>query len=64
MRTDEAIKLYRERKAVVEPVFGNIKNKGMRILVKGRSKVKTWWKIAATAYNLEKMVGEMVPSLP
>ena len=45
---------------VVRPVFGNIKsNKGMRILVKGRRKVGLWWKMAATAHNVEKIVGAM-----
>ena len=52
--------IYRRRKAIVEPVFGNIKsNKGLRILVKGVRKVGLWWKMAATAHNLEKMVGAM-----
>jgi transposase len=60
LRADQGRETYRRRKAIVEPVFGNIKsNKGMRILVKGRRKVSLWWKMAATAHNLEKIVRTM-----
>ena len=60
LRDARGQEVYRRRKAIVEPVFGNIKsNKGMRILVKGRRKVGLWWKMAATAHNLEKIVGVM-----
>lgn len=60
LRDAKGQEIYRRRKAIVEPVFGNIKsNKGMRILVKGRRKVGLWWKMAATAHNLEKIVGAM-----
>jgi transposase len=60
LRMPDGKAIYRRRKAIVEPVFGNIKsNKSMRILVKGRRKVGTWWKMAATAHNLEKIVSAM-----
>lgn len=60
LRDDKGKDIYRRRKAIVEPVFGNIKsNKGMRILVKGVHKVNLWWKMAATAHNLEKIVRSM-----
>lgn len=60
LRSIEGQKVYRRRKAIVEPVFGNIKsNKGMRILVRGTHKVGLWWKMAATAHNLEKIVGAL-----
>ncbi len=55
-RTDEFKKSYRHRKAIVEPVFGNIKNKGMKIRVKGFKKVSTWFSIACIAHNLEKLI--------
>lgn len=48
--------IYARRKVIVEPVFGNLKNKGIRILRKGRGKASTWWKIACTAHNIEKIV--------
>jgi transposase len=60
LRNVKGKEIYRRRKAIVEPVFGNIKsNKGMRILVKGVRKVDLWWKMAATAHNLEKIVRSM-----
>lgn len=60
LRDAKGKEIYRRRKAIIEPVFGNIKsNKGMRILVKGRRKVDLWWKMAATAHNLEKIVRSM-----
>lgn len=59
LRTPEGRALYKRRKAIVEPVFGNMKNKGMRILVKGKRKVETRVKIFAIAHNVEKMVGAM-----
>lgn len=59
LRTPEGKALYRRRKAIVEPVFGNMKNKGMRILVKGRRKVETRVKVFAIAHNVEKIVGAM-----
>lgn len=61
-RTQEWQEIYKRRKAIVEPVFGNIKNKGMRIYVRGRKAVSTWWKMATTAHNLEKIVGHMKTS--
>lgn len=59
MREPEARAAYRRRKVICEPVFGNVKNKGMRILVRGRDKVAAWWKLAAAAHNVEKIVGHM-----
>ena len=59
MQSEDGKAVYRRRKVIVEPVFGNIKNKGMKILVRGKSKVRTWWRMACTAHNLEKIVGAM-----
>ena len=59
MREDGARAAYSRRKVIVEPVFGNLKNKGMKILVRGHRKVAAWWKIAATAHNIEKIIGHM-----
>jgi hypothetical protein len=55
----EARRAYSRRKVICEPVFGNFKNKGMRILVRGKAKVAAWWKLAAAAHNVEKIVGYM-----
>lgn len=64
MREEGSRAAYSRRKVIVEPVFGNIKNKGMKILVRGRQKVAAWWKIAATAHNIEKIVGHMGAAAP
>jgi transposase len=58
-RTEEYEENYKRRKAIVEPVFGNIKNKGIRIFCRGKKAVNRWWNIATTAHNLEKIVKHM-----
>jgi hypothetical protein len=55
-RTEEYKEVYRKRKFIVEPPFGNIKNKGMKILVVGYEKVSIWWKMACTAHNIGKLI--------
>ena len=55
-RTEDFKEVYKKRKAIVEPIFGNIKNKGMKILVTGSKKVSTWWKMSCTAHNIEKII--------
>ena len=57
MQSEEGRQIYRRRKVIVEPIFGNIKNKGMRILVRGKAKVTTWWRMSCTAHNVEKIIG-------
>ena len=37
-RTEDFKEVYKKRKAIVEPIFGNIKNKGMKILVTEKKK--------------------------
>ena len=59
-RTNAFAKVLSRRKVIVEPVFGNIKNKGMRILCRGKPKVKCWWNIATTAHNIEKIIKAML----
>ncbi len=58
-RTDEFKSVYKKRKTIVEPVFANIKNKGIKILVVGKQKVKRWFKLACTAHNIEKVINHM-----
>ena len=58
-RTEEWKESYKRRKVIVEPVFGNIKNKGMRICVRGKRAVLAWWQIATTAHNIEKIIGRL-----
>jgi len=51
--------VFKRRKAIVEPVFGNIKTKGIKINIEGNSKVSTWWTMVCMALNLEKIVGHL-----
>ena len=56
-RTDEFRDVYRKRKAIVEPVFGNLKwNKMLRLFVTSRKKASAWWKMVCTAHNIEKLI--------
>ena len=56
MKSELGKRIYRLRKAIVEPVFGNIKNKLLRIGVRGNRNVARWWKMACTAHNIEKIL--------
>jgi ribosomal protein L34 len=57
LRTRDGRKIYGERKATIEPVFGVIKYVlGFRqFLLRGICKVKSKWKIVTTAYNLKRL---------
>lgn len=62
MQSEAGKAIYRRRKVIVEPVFGNIKNKGIKILLRGRKKVRSWWRMACTAHNIEKIIGAIARS--
>jgi hypothetical protein len=48
--------LYRQRMGTVEPVFGNIQNKGMRrFTLRGQRKVSAQWKLFMLVHNIEKV---------
>jgi uncharacterized protein Yka (UPF0111/DUF47 family) len=48
--------IYAKRIGTVEPVFGNIQNKGMRrFTLRGRRKVSTQWKLFTLVHNIEKI---------
>jgi hypothetical protein len=48
--------IYNKRIAIVEPVFGNLKNKGMdRFTLRGKQKVNTQWQLFSLVHNIEKM---------
>jgi len=57
LRTTEGRRRYRKRKAIVEPVFGVLKEqRGMRkFQLRGLDKVNTEWMWAALAYNLGRL---------
>jgi hypothetical protein len=48
--------LYNKRIAIVEPVFGNLKNKGMaRFTLRGKKKVNSQWQLFTLVHNIEKI---------
>jgi hypothetical protein len=50
--------LYSRRMGTVEPVFGNLQNKGMRrFTLRGRTKVNAQWQLFALVHNIEKIAG-------
>jgi hypothetical protein len=57
LATEHGAALYRRRQAIVEPVFGQIKaNRGAdRFLRRGRSAVRSEWRLLATTHNLLKL---------
>jgi transposase len=57
LATDHGAALYRQRQAIVEPVFGQIKaNRGAdRFLRRGRSAVRSEWRLLAATHNLLKL---------
>jgi transposase len=57
LRTQEGRKAYSRRKAVVEPVFGQIKEvRGFRrFLLRGIEKVRGEWSLICTGHNLSKL---------
>ena len=57
LRTPEGQAVYKLRKAVVEPVFGQIKEQRgfRRFLLRGLVKVEAEWKMICTTHNLLKL---------
>ena len=50
--------LYSRRMGTVEPVFGNLQNKGMRrFTLRGQKKVSAQWKLFTMVHNIEKVAG-------
>jgi transposase len=56
LATDEGRRVYARRKVIVEPVFGQIKNRGFRhFLLRGLEKVRGEWSLIALSHNLLKL---------
>jgi|SRR5271168_2858221 len=57
LKTEAGQDVYRRRKAIVEPVFGQIKHwRGFRrFLLRGLSKVQAEWKLICLTHNLLKL---------
>jgi hypothetical protein len=56
LATDEGHAIYARRKVIVEPVFGQIKNRGFRqFLLRGLAKVRGEFSLIALSHNLLKL---------
>jgi transposase len=57
LKTEAGRELYRMRKAIVEPVFGQIKERRgfRRFLLRGLQKVRAEWKLICLTHNLLKL---------
>ena len=64
MEQTEAKEIYKQRKVIVEPVFGQIKNSGFRgFSVRGKDKVAGEFSLICATHNIKKMVKSMVKGL-
>jgi IS5 family transposase len=56
LATDEGHAIYARRKVIVEPAFGQMKNRGFRqFLLRGLAKVRGEWSLIALTHNLLKL---------
>jgi DDE family transposase len=57
VRTQQGRELYKQRKAIVEPVFGQIKeDRGFRrFLLRGLTKIRGEWRLVCLTHNLLKI---------
>ncbi len=61
MEKDESKEIYKERKIIVEPVFGQIKNMGFRgFSVRGKKKVAGEFSLVCATHNIKKIVRAIV----
>jgi len=61
MEGDDATALYKARKVIVEPVFGQIKNRGGRgFSVRGKEKVAGEFSLVCAVHNIKKIVKAIV----
>ena len=61
METDDAKAVYKERKVIVEPVFGQIKNMGFRgFSMRGKEKAAGEFSLVCAVHNLKKIARAMV----
>lgn len=57
MATQAARAVYKQRKVIVEPVFGQIKNSGFRgFSVRSKDKVQGEFSLVCTVHNFKKIV--------
>lgn len=64
MEQEDSKEIYKQRKIVVEPVFGQIKNGGFRgFSLRGKGKVAGELSLVCAAHNMKKMVKAMKTGL-
>ncbi len=64
METDAAKAIYKQRKVIVEPVFGHIKNSGFRgFSVRGKQTVAGEFSLICATHNLKKIARSIVRGL-
>jgi len=64
MQTTAAQAIYKQRKVIVEPVFGQIKNNGFRgFSVRGKEKVAGEFSIICAAHNFKKIAKAILTGL-
>ena len=64
MEAQEAKEIYKERKVIVEPVFGQIKNRGFRgFSLRGLEKVAGEFSLVCATHNMKKIVGSVFKGL-
>jgi len=64
MEEAESKEIYKERKVIVEPVFGQIKNRGFRgFSLRGIEKVAGEFSLVCATHNLKKIVGSVFKGL-
>jgi len=57
MEKEDSKEIYKQRKVIVEPVFGQIKNTGFRgFSVRGKEKVAGEFSLVCATHNLKKMI--------
>lgn len=59
LRTKAGRAAYKQRKAIVEPVFGQIEtcHGAKRLLVRGHAAAEAEWHLIVAAHNLRKLFG-------
>jgi len=61
METEESKAIYKKRKVIVEPVFGQIKNSGFRgFSVRGKEKVASEFSLVCATHNIKKIAKAII----
>ncbi|MBL0380972.1 MAG: transposase [Desulfofustis sp. PB-SRB1] len=60
MQSPESREIYKQRKVIVEPVFGQIKNSGFRgFTVRGKRKTRGEFSLVCAVHNIKKIAQAM-----